>query len=148
VTLAKNGCEVANRSSSVRPHSPLRGHHSPSNALRRGGRESTSREPALPPTSHPHRSPHLVVISKGIEEGRPPGRVLYWENEGFMVLDEHVPEDPGELDRDELTVVCLDCLIDRHPALARGMDVACRGGAWLATSRAHGRPRGWRIRWG
>jgi hypothetical protein len=84
---------------------------------------------------------HLAVVSKGIESGRPPGRILYFEDDGgFLVLDEQVPENPAELERDELTVVCVDCLIDRHPAIARGMDVACHGGGlarysggrWLA----------------
>jgi hypothetical protein len=94
-----------------------------------------------PVASHSHGSPaNLVVISKGIERGRPPGRVFYWEDDGFMVLDEQVSENPAELDKDELTVVCVECLIDRHPAVARGMDVACHGGGlaryaggrWLA----------------
>jgi hypothetical protein len=95
-----------------------------------------------PVASHPHgSSADLVVISKGIENGRPPGRVLYFEEDGgFMVLDEQVPENPAELERDELMVVCVSCLLDKHPVVARGMDVACRGGGlaryaggrWLA----------------
>jgi hypothetical protein len=82
----------------------------------------------LPAPSHSHKSPDLVVISKGIEGGRPPGRILYWEADGFMVLDADAPEDPAELERNALTVVCVDCLLDRYPVLARGMDVACHGG--------------------
>jgi hypothetical protein len=82
-----------------------------------------------PATSHSGVShKHLAVISKGIESGRPPGRVFYWENDGFMVLDDRAPEEAADIDRKDLTVVCLDCLIDRHPAIARGMDIACHGG--------------------
>jgi hypothetical protein len=107
---------------------------------------NTSHNAALAVPSESHGSPtdahsNLAVVSKGIERGRPPERVMYFEDDGgFMVLDEQVPENPAELDRDELMVVCIACLIDRHPAIARGMDVACRGGGlarytggrWLA----------------
>jgi hypothetical protein len=85
------------------------------------------------------------VISTGIAAGRAPERVLYWENEGFMVLDSQVPEDPAELDRDALTVVCSTaCLTSTRP-LPRGWTSLVTVAGWLVTGRAHGGARGWRT---
>lgn len=73
------------------------------------------------------------MISEGVRLGRPVTRVLYGES-GFVVLDaEMADEDPDRHGVDEFRVVCLDCLLERHPEAGGGMDVAKRTGA----SRLH-----------
>ncbi len=45
---------------------------------------------------------------------------------GFSVLFDDAP-DPADVDGPEdprLTLVCLDCLVDDHPELGRGLDLA------------------------
>jgi len=46
---------------------------------------------------------------------------------GFSVLFSDAP-DPDELDEDgqhpEVAIVCLDCLIDDHPEIGRGLSIA------------------------
>jgi hypothetical protein len=56
-------------------------------------------------------------------------RVIYGEG-GFTLLDaEMADENPGEHGIEELHVVCLDCLLERHPEAGRGMDLARPGGS-------------------
>ena len=58
-----------------------------------------------------------------------------WDS-GFMVLLVDVPA-PEDLSEDELSVpVCLGCLVDEHPELGRGLDLACSPLAKLPTCSA------------
>jgi hypothetical protein len=67
-----------------------------------------------------------VVVSRGLlEAGTPAHRVLYFRHEpSYLVLSEDTPEDPAELSASDFRSVCLGCLLDRHPELGRGLDVA------------------------
>ena len=69
------------------------------------------------------------VFSIGFEEPMWPG------DSGFSVLfdDAPDPEDLPEVGEDSLppgiTLVCLHCLLDEHPEIGRGLDVAREHGA-------------------
>jgi hypothetical protein len=49
---------------------------------------------------------------------------MRFEDETFLVGHDSDPLDPSEIRPEDLQVVCLSCLIERHPAVGRGMDVA------------------------
>lgn len=71
----------------------------------------------------------LAVISDAVHQGQPVTRVLYGEG-GFTLLDaEMADENPDEHELEEFHVVCLDCLIDQHPEVGAGMDIAKRAGS-------------------
>ena len=58
------------------------------------------------------------------------------------MLDDGAPDDPTGADDDAFATICLHCLIDMHPEVGRGLDVATQLGA---ARLVHGawRPRGW-----
>jgi hypothetical protein len=83
--------------------------------------------------SMPHSS-NLAVASRALlEAGAAPSRVLYFEEDrSYLVLDADTPEDPSTVTVGYLAPVCVHCLLDQHPSVGRGMDVARRtGGARL-----------------
>jgi hypothetical protein len=81
----------------------------------------------------------LAVITRAVQAGAPPARVLYFEDDGsYLLLDADAPEDANEHDPQDLVVICPHCLLERNPAAGRGMDAAQRtgearyqGGAWI-----------------
>jgi hypothetical protein len=84
------------------------------------------------------RSSHgsaLAAVSRALlEPHTAPHRVLHFEDDGgFLILDAaHSDLDPNELGASVLAPVCVRCLLEQHPSVGRGMDVAQRtGGARL-----------------
>lgn len=65
------------------------------------------------------------AFSIGHDEPMGPG------DSGFTVLfdDAPDPEEVGEEGHPAITTVCLRCLIDDHPEIGRGLDIARRYGA-------------------
>jgi hypothetical protein len=53
---------------------------------------------------------------------------MRFEDETFVVGHDSDPLDPAEIRPEDLKVVCLSCLIERHPVVGRGMDLAREGG--------------------
>jgi hypothetical protein len=70
----------------------------------------------------------LAVISRAmLLEHAPAVRVLYDKGEdGFLLLDAGMPEDPAETREDDLRVVCLGCLLDHHPEAGRATAVLAK----------------------
>ena len=74
-----------------------------------------------------------------LEPDTPAVRVLYLgPDDGYVILDASIPDDPSALKPGGFTPICLGCLIERRPEVGRGMDVARRAGgarlvegAWL-----------------
>jgi hypothetical protein len=103
------------------------------------GRGSTTRETLGPPlANHSHRSPasKLVVVTRAVADGASPRWVAYLEeDENFLIGEKYI--DPVAQRWQDLVVVCVDCLLEQHPDVGRGMDlaqeegVACYSeGAW------------------
>lgn len=80
-----------------------------------------------------HTHTRLVVVSAAVANGAPVTRVIFTEEDGgYLLFDADVPANPDEIDEDEVTVLCLGCVVDRHPEAGVGMDLAKRHGeAWL-----------------
>ena len=64
---------------------------------------------------------------------------MHFSDSGFVLLDRDAPADPG--DDYELVVICTDCLLDKHPAIGAGMDLArvhgearLEGEVWVAVT--------------
>ena len=91
---------------------------------------NTDSELVTPPRSGVHGSPtwghassKLVVVTRAVADGTSPRWIAYLEeDEGFLIGETYV--DPVEQRWQDLVVVCLDCLLERHPAVGRGMDFA------------------------
>ena len=70
-------------------------------------------------------SERFTVVSSGLKSGAPPARILYFEGEGFTVLDASVVvEDAERYSVEDLATICEHCLLERHPDLERGMAIA------------------------
>jgi excisionase family DNA binding protein len=68
----------------------------------------------------------LVVVSAAIASGKEPVRILHdEEDDGFTIFDAAIVVERPELySVDDFTPVCERCLLERHPGLGRGMDLA------------------------
>jgi hypothetical protein len=79
----------------------------------------------------------LAVVTPAVSERRRAAtRILHCGGGPFILLDADAPEDPVDYSG-ELVVTCTSCLIDQHPEVARGLDIARRvgearfdGGEW------------------
>jgi hypothetical protein len=78
----------------------------------------------MPRERHHSPSKRLSVVSEGVARGEPVTRI-YGEDGSYILLDEDCPES-GDDYTGELTVVCLDCLLDQRPEVGRGLDIAKR----------------------
>jgi hypothetical protein len=84
----------------------------------------------------------LSVVSQAVSDGAMPTRV-FRDDDGYLLLGDDVPDDPGECDPTSLIVVCSDCLLDLNPGVGRAMDAAkatgearLSDGAWLEVDAA------------
>jgi hypothetical protein len=73
-----------------------------------------------------------VIVDRGVLDGQPIRAVSYLEPEherdsGFAVFTQ-----PPDATDDDGELVCLDCLIDEHPEIGRGLELARRQGQALA----------------
>ena len=50
---------------------------------------------------------------------------------GFLCLSDRAPEVPDDSTLDTLTTICLHCLIDEHPEIGEGLDLARANGTAL-----------------
>jgi hypothetical protein len=70
----------------------------------------------------------FVIVEKQRRDGRPIRAVSYLEPEadwdsGFAVF----PSEPDQVE-DDVELVCLDCLLDEEPNIARDLELACEHG--------------------
>lgn len=82
-------------------------------------------------------SESLAVVGLGVLRGDPITWVQH-EDDDYLALAESDPLDPGV---EDMRLLCLHCLINRHPEAGRGMDLArLHGAAEFREGEWHGIP--------
>jgi hypothetical protein len=84
---------------------------------------------------HRCASERLSVVTEAVDQGAPVVRILGSDDDSFILLDEDCPENADDYDG-ELVVICMGCILEQHPEVGRGLDLAKRYGS--ARYRADG----------
>jgi hypothetical protein len=91
-----------------------------------------------------HNSELAVVERAAWDHGEPITYIDYDNSEpdaGFICLTHLAPLNPDDSDLDRLITVCLHCLINQHPEIGQGLDLARQTHGPVVTGDHT--PRGW-----